>query len=73
MAALKANRLMWRAALASVVVNAAADAFLMRYLGVAGIAAADSIAALVTLLLLAVMLSRHTARNAAIVQATSSV
>jgi putative peptidoglycan lipid II flippase len=72
MAALRVSRLFWRVAIATLLVNAIADAVLMRYLGAAGIAAADSIAALVTLTLLARLLARYTAEQAIISPATSS-
>lgn len=72
MAVVRATRLLWRVAVVSLAVNVIADAVLMRYLGAAGIAAADSIASLVTLVLLARLLRRHTTQQAAISAATSS-
>ena len=72
MAALRATRLFWRVAIMTLVVNAVADAVLMRYLGAAGIAAADSVAALVTLALLGRLLAKYTAEQAVISPATSS-
>jgi putative peptidoglycan lipid II flippase len=72
MAALRANRLLLRVALAGLAVNALADAVLMRYLGAAGIAAADSAAALVTLALLGRLLAKHTAQRTVTSTAASS-
>ena len=51
-ASLHANKLLVRVALAGLITNAVGDAILMRFLGAAGIALSDSIAAAVTLLFL---------------------
>ncbi len=73
MAAVGANRLLLRVAFATLVVNVFADAVLMQRLGAAGIAAADSVAGLVPLVLLAILLTRHAVERKLTSPATSSV
>jgi putative peptidoglycan lipid II flippase len=72
MASLQANHLLFRVAVATLAVNALADAVLMRYFGAAGIAAADSVAALVTLAYLGALLQKHTSQKTFISTATPS-
>jgi putative peptidoglycan lipid II flippase len=63
MASLQVNHLLVRVAIATLATNALAAAILMRYFGAAGIAAADSVAALVTLVYLGSLLAKHTAQK----------
>lgn len=58
-ASLRANRLLLRVAFAGLVTNAVFDLILMRYFGVAGIAASDSVAGLVMLGYLGLLLHRR--------------
>ena len=58
-AALQANHLLFAVAPFSLAINAAADAVLMRQMGIAGIAAADSVAAAFTLVALSALLIRR--------------